>query len=284
MSLENTDRTAGAPSRRQFLTMATIGVVGMSATAVGGALVGGQAAQDAANIELTQARARLEKYAQLIALYEQLERVGIDNLITAGMNMVRGALDAVRAGIQIIRAGIAAVEAALKNFLTLLETFRSPTDLVTRALADLSQRFKTAEGVVTAALGTALPLAEAIANFFNALLQKIPIVGEEIRRATTALSDLVRTIPATIDTITNQLLKPLRDNFFPASGDPAAKLNLVDPTTKNMLDPLKKFLSDVETALARWDNDFARPVQTALDERAKVRKQIAVIKQDIGLA
>ncbi|MEW5720176.1 MAG: hypothetical protein AB1817_16235, partial [Chloroflexota bacterium] len=166
---------------------------------------------------------------------------------------------------------------------TLLESFRSPADLVTRALTELSQKFKAAESVVTSVLGTALPLAEAIANFFNSLLQKIPIVGDDIRRATTALSDLVRAIPATVDAVTNQLLKPLRDNFFPASGAPAAQTNLVDPTTKNLLDPLKKFLGDVETALTRWDNDFAKPVQTALDERAKIRKQIAMVKRDIGL-
>lgn len=283
MASDNLDAKPGALSRRQFLTMATVGGVGMTATAIGGALVGGQAAQDAANIELTQARARLEKYAQLIALYEQLEKVGIDSIIATGMNVVRGALDAVKAGIQIIRAGIAAVETALKNFLTLLESLRSPADLVTRALADLAQRFKAAESVVTAALGAALPLAEAIANFFNALLQKIPIVGDEIRRATNALSELVRAIPATVDTVTNQLLKPLRDNFIPASGDPTVKLNLVDPTIKNLLDPLKKFLSDVETALARWENDFAKPAQTALDERAKIRKQIAMLRRDSEL-
>jgi hypothetical protein len=283
MSLENSDENHGALSRRQFLTTATIGVVGISTAAVGGALIGSRAAQDAAEIELVQARARLAKYAQLIALYEQLEKVGIDSIIGTGMNIVCGALEAVRAGIQIIRAGIAAVETALKNFLMLLESLRSPADLVTRALADLMQRFKAAEGIVTAALGSALPLAEAIANFFNALLQKIPIVGDDIRRATNALSDLVRAIPATIDAVTNQLLKPLRDNFFPASGEPIVKVNLVDPTTKNLLDPLKKFLGDVEAALARWDSDFAKPVQAALDERTKIRKQIASVKQDIGL-
>ena len=283
MSLENTESKTQVLSRRQFLTLAAIGGVGMTASAVGGALVGGKAVQDAANIELAQARARLERYAQLIALYEQLEKVGIDNIIAAGMNVMRGALDAVKTGIQIIRTGIAAVEAALKNFLALLESLRAPADIVTRALADLSQRFKAAEGVVTAALGTALPLAEAIANFFNTLLQKIPIVGDDLRRATTALSDLVRAIPATIDAVTNQLLKPLRDNFFPASGDPTVKANLLDPTTKNLLDPLKKFLSDVETALARWENDFAKPVQSALDDRAKISKQIAMLKKESEL-
>ncbi len=133
-------------------------------------------------------------------------------------------------------------------------------------------------------LGTALPLAEAIVSFFNSLVQKIPFgIGDEIRRAINALIDLVRAIPTTVDALLNQLLKPLRDMFFPGTGDPVVKLNLFDPITQNLLTPLKKFLTDVENLIDRWEKDFAKPVQDALDQRAKVRKQIAALRKDIGL-
>jgi len=264
------------------LTTAAVGGLALTAAAVGGAVVGSQNAQSAAEAELAKTRARLAKYEQAIALYEQLEKVGIDTLLATGMNIVRGAFDALRAGIQILRAGIATVENAFKNLLTLLDTLRSPADVVARALTELTQKFQAAESVIRAVVGTAQPLAEAIAGFFDALLQKIPIVGPEIRRATTALSELVRAIPMVIDVVTNQLLKPLRENFFPAIGDPKIKLDLIEPTQKSLLDPLKKFLTDVETALARWENDFAKPVQAALDERAKIRKQIAEVYRDAG--
>lgn len=270
-------------SRRQFLTTATLSGLALTVGAVGGAVVGSQNAQSAAEIELAQARARLEKYAHLIALYEQLEKVGIDTIVATGMNILRGALDALRAGIQSVRAGIATVENALKNFLTLLDTLRSPADVVARVLTDLTQKFQVAESIIKTVLGTTQPLAEAIGGFFNALLQKIPIVGEEIRRATNALSELVRVIPTVIDAVLNQLLKPLRENFFPTTGDPKVKVDLVVPTQTRLLEPLKKFLDDVETALARWENDFVKPVQAALDERAKIRKQIAEVYRDIGL-
>jgi predicted Fe-Mo cluster-binding NifX family protein len=270
-------------SRRQFLTTAALSGLTLTVGAVGGAVVGSQNAQNAAEVELAQARARLEKYARIIALYEQLEKVGIDTIVATGMSIMRGALDALRAGIQTVRAGINTVESALKNFLNLLDTLRSPADVVARVLADLTQKFQAAESVIKAVLGTTQPLAEAIGSFFSALLQKIPIVGEEIRRATTALSELVRAIPAVIDAVLNQLLKPLRENFFPATGDPKIKIDLVVPTQTRLLEPLKKFLDDVEAALARWENEFVKPVQAALDERAKIRKQIAELYQEIGL-
>jgi|YNPBryantNP2012_1023418.scaffolds.fasta_scaffold02107_9 predicted Fe-Mo cluster-binding NifX family protein len=271
-------------SRRKFLTTAALGGLALTASAVGGAIVGSQNAQSAAEAELVQLRARLEKYGHLIALYEQLEKVGIDTIVATGMNVMRGALDALRAGIQILRAGIVTVENALTNFWTLLQALRSPADLVARVLTDLVQKFQAAESVIKSVLGTAQPLAEAIAGFFDALLQKIPIVGPEIRRATLALSELVRAIPIVIDAVMNQLLKPLRENFFPATGDPKIKLDLIEPAQKSLLEPLKKFLDDVESTLARWETDFVKPVQTALDERARIRKQIAEVYRDIGLA
>jgi hypothetical protein len=284
VSLENTESKTDAISRRQFLTAATIGGVVVTASALGGAVVGGTVVRNAAEIELAQARARLERYAQLIALYEQLEKVGIDAIVAAGMTVVRGALDAVKAGIQIVRAGIAAVETALKNFQALLDSLRGGADAVARAVTDLSQKFKIAEGIVVAVIGVALPLAESIASFFNALLGKIPFVGEDLRRSANALADLVRAIPTVVDAVMNQLLRQLHDLFFPLSGEPSVKTNLFDPIVKNLLDPLKKFLSDVETALDRWESDFAKPTQKALDERAKIRKQIAQLKQDSRLA
>jgi hypothetical protein len=291
MSLENSDSDVKTLSRRQFLTTAAIGGVAVTASALGGAVVGGNAVRDAAEIQLAAARARLAKYEQviavyeqLIALYEQLEKVGIDTIIAAGMNIVRGALEAVKAGIQIIRAGIAAVETAVKDFQAMLESLRGGADTFARAVTDLSQKFKMAEGIVVAVIGVALPLAESIASFFNAVLSKIPIVGNDLRRAATALSDLVSAIPALVDAAMNRLLKPLHDMFFPLSGDPAVKTSLFDPLTQNLLNPLKSFLGDVETALARWENDFAQPTQKALDDRAKIRKQIAQLKQDSWLA
>jgi hypothetical protein len=50
-----------------------------------------------------------------------------------------------------------------------------------------------------------------------------------------------------------------------------------------LLTPLKKLLTDLETFIDKWDKDFTKPVQNALDERAQVRKQIVAMRNDIGL-
>jgi hypothetical protein len=262
-----------ALTRRQLITTAAAGGAAIVVAGLGGSAVGSAMTTAQYEIELTKLRA-------LVALYEQLEKVGIDAVLQTGMNIVRGALDTLQSGVSLLRSGVTTAETALKNFQTMLDGLQTTANAAGQVLDDLSQKFHAAEGLVIAVLGTALPLADSIAGFFNTLLDKIPFgVGDNIRSAVKALTDLIRAIPTAIDTLTNQLLTSLRDDFFPATGDPAVKLNLIDPIVNNLLQPLTKLLDDIETLMNRWETDFTQPVQSALDERNKIRQQIVQYKQ-----
>ena len=272
MTIENTETNV---TRRQFLTTATVGGVGLVAGAVGGvAVVTGASAPE--QLELIKLRA-------LLKLYEQLEKVGIDGIIAAGIGVVRGAVDTVRAGVKLARDGVAAVQVALNNFQTLIDNLRGVADGAARVLNDLLQKYKAAETLVVTALGNARPLAESIGNFFTELISKIPFgIGDNLLKAIYGLTELIKGVPLAIDAMLNQLLKPLSDLFFPPSGNAQMKTSLVDPINQNLLTPLAKFLADVDALAASWDKDLVQPVQAALDERAKVRKQIVAMRNDIG--
>jgi hypothetical protein len=219
----------------------------------------------------------LTRLRTLVGMYEQLEKIGIDAIIGAGMSVVRGALDAVRAGLKLLRDGITATESALKNFQTMLDSLRNATNGATLVLNDLSGKLRAAETVITTALGTAAaPIAESIARFFTELIKKIPFgIGDEILRAVNSLTDLIRAVPTSVDALSKQLFKPMTDMLFPATGVAPVQTNLFDPIAKNLLEPLKKVLGDLDTLIAKWDNDFTTPVQKALNDRAQIRKKIA---------
>ncbi len=268
-------------SRRNFLLTATIGGVTVAATAIGGAAIGNTLSRSEAQVELAKLRT-------LITLYESLDRVNVDALIAASINGTRGAFEALKTGAQILRAGIINLETALRNFQGVLDNLfnalREIANGIANLLANLTQKFKAAEGPIVAVIGATLPLAEAIANFFNTLLSKIPFgVGEEIRRALNALVDLVRAIPSTVDAVANQI-KPLRETLLPANGDSLVKANVGDPLARFLIDPLKKFLTDAEALADQWEREFVKPGLAALDERAKIRKQIAQFKQENNLS
>jgi hypothetical protein len=257
-------------TRRQLITTAVVGGAAVVVGAVGGAAVGNSIARPDYELELARLRT-------LVGLYEQLEKIGIDAIIGAGMSAVRGALDAVRAGLKLLRDGITATESALKNFQTTLESLRSAMNGANLILNDLSGKLRAAETVVTSALGTAAaPIAETIGKFFTDLIKKIPLgIGDEILRAINSLTDLIRAVPTTVDSLSKQLLKPMTDLLFPATGVAPVQTNLFDPITKNLLEPLKKMLGDLDTLIAKWETDFTTPVQKALNDRAQIRKQIA---------
>ncbi|MBI5034565.1 MAG: hypothetical protein HZB51_28920 [Chloroflexi bacterium] len=277
MATENIETMENGVTRRQLLTTATVGGVALIAGAVGGSALTNSEVRTAAETELAKLRS-------LLGLYEQLEKVGIDQIIATGMNVVRGALEAIKTGVKIARAGIIAVETAIKNFQAMVDNLRAAADVATRILNDLSQKFQAAQALVVSVLGSAQPLADSIGNFFTELIKKIPFgIGDNFLRAINALTDLIRAIPATVDAMLNQLLKPLRDLFFPPTGNALMKTNLTDPISQNLLTPLGNFLTDVETFLDSWEKNFVQPVQGALDERAKVRKQIVAMRNDIGL-
>jgi len=272
-----TEKTDQGITRRQLITTAAVGGAALVTGAVGGAAM--------TTTTLAEKELELIKLRALVGLYEQLEKVGIDAILATGMNIMRGAFEIVKTGVRLARDGIIAVETALKNFQAMLDNLRLAADAATRVLNELQQKFKTAESFVVAMLGTALPLVESITNFFNALVARIPFgIGQEIQRAINSLIDLIRGVPGVIDALLNQLLKPLRDLFFPAGANAQVKTSLFDPIINSLLTPLKKLLTDVETLLDKWEKDFTKPVQSALDQRAKIRKEIVAMRHDIGLA
>ena len=147
-SNETQTNQAEGMTRRQLITTAVVGGAAVVVGAVGGAAVGNSMARPDYELELARMRT-------LVGLYEQLEKIGIDAIIGAGMTAVRGALDAVRSGLKLLRDGITTAESALKNFQTMLDSLRSATNGATLVLNDLSGKLRAAETVITSALGTA---------------------------------------------------------------------------------------------------------------------------------
>jgi hypothetical protein len=266
-----TEAKPNTMSRRKLLMGAGAGGAVLAAGACGAV---GFAAR-------TQYEAELVKLRTLLALYQQLEKVGLDGIIATGMVLVRTALDVVKTGVRLLRDGVTAVDTAIKNFQSALETLRTAANTASQVLNEVIQKTRAAEGPIIAVLGTALPLAEAISGFFRSLISKIPFgVGDEINRAVSALVEFIRAVPAAVETISSRLLAPLRDMFFPTYGDSMAKTRLFDPITLNLLEPLKKFLTDIETFIDKWEKDFTAPVQKALDERAQVRQKIVAFQKE----
>lgn len=271
MTTSSEEKQVDAPANRTGMSRGQFVVTAAGSAVVGAIGVGAYALPKVVAYEL-----EIQKLRALVALYEQLDKIGLDAILGTAMSAVRAALETLKAGVRTLRAGVDAVEAAIKNFQSALDSLRNAANGISILLGDLQQKARSAEGPIVAVIGVALPLAESIRGFFSTLLSKVPLpIPNEFTRTADALVDLIRTTPTTIETISSRLLAPLRDLFFPISGNASIKTNLFDPITKNILDPLKNFLNDVEKLLDTWEKSFTAPVTDALDQRRKVRAQIA---------
>jgi hypothetical protein len=271
-------------SRRQAVTALGVGAVALTATHLGVAYEAGQLAKQAPEQAASDLAKEVEKLKGLVALYETLEKIGIDAIISGAMSVFKGFLDTLRGGVGLLRAGVSGAEGALNSFQNTFAAIRDGLKAAEDGVNNIAALLNNAEVFIGDATTPAKPLVEQVRQFFDDLLGKIPFgVGDNIRHAIDGIVGLVVAIPSGIAAVSSKLIQPLRTGWFSADSAKNIQGALLDPITQNVLEPLKKFLGDVDQTLAHWQGDVATPVQAALDQRDAVRKQIAQYKEQHNL-
>lgn len=266
-------------TRRQAVTALGVGAAALTATHLGVAYQAAQWAQQQPRDEIAGLQTEIEKLKGLLALYESLEKIGIDVVIAGALAVYKGLLDGLRGGVGALSAGAATAEIALNGFQNTFVIIRGGLQVAENAVNNIAALLKGAQVFLEQATSPAKSLLEQMRQFFDDLLGKIPFVGDSIKRTIDGVVGLVNAIPNMVISVNTGLLEPLRAGWF--SEDNAKNLQgaLLDPISKQVLTPLKKFLADLDQTLARWESDVAKPVRAALDNRETVRKQIAEYKQ-----
>ncbi len=274
-----------ALTRRQALAALGAGVVTLGATNLGTAYAAGEWGKEQDKQELADLQAEVEKLRGLVQLYESLDKIGIDAVITTAMSALKGFLDTLKNGVGLLRAAETTVEGLLGSFRNTFAVIRAGLNAAEQAVGSISGLLKNAETWLGQTTAPAQPLLTQVQQFFHDLIGKIPFgVGDNILKTVDGIVGLVAAIPDAILQVNTRLLEPLQTGWF--SDDSAKNLqgSLIDPITHQLLDPLKKFLGDVDQTLAHWQTDMSSPVQTALDSRSVVRKEISDYKKQHNMS
>jgi hypothetical protein len=278
-------------TRRQVLTGVGLGVGVLAATNLATAYTANESGRASMSDELAAfqnqvaaLQSEAERLRGLVTLYGNLEKVGVDALIAAGLSAIEQLLEALRGGVKIVREGIGTVGAALDGVSVSFDILRDGLKLVEQWVGDLEAAVKKAEEFLNAVVAPAQPFFQAVQNFFADLLDKIPFgIGANIKNALDALIALINAIPTFLNNVKIYFLGPLRATWFSPTPEKDVQGALFKPLRQNLLDPAKKFLDDADTLLARWETDLATPVKAALADRQKIRDQIAQYRQAQGL-
>lgn len=268
-------------SRRQFMTGALVGGAAGLAVATGTGVAVWNVANAERQVALADAEAEIARLQGLVDLYEDLDRVGLDDILRAGMATVTLPLQAVEAGAMALKTGLEAFEAVLVSMEAALPSARE-------AVLWLEDRVSVVAGGIQeleTALGKVLdqtvdnPIAGALRNFTGMILDNLPFgLGDRIRGVLDGLVQLVTSVDELVLGINSRLLEPLHDNWFSEEDGKGIGAFFVDPLVDHILDPLEAHLENLVVLADAWQDKLAAPAQQALDERAELRKAIARYK------
>ncbi len=233
------------------------------------------AARDQALADLRGANLETLKLRGLIKLYETLEAIPIDSLISLGIKAVAAPFAAMQAAASALRGGVQGVDGALTRFEAAVPGVAQALDTAENNLRwVLEDRLEGLRRVVAAATERVEPLAEGLGAFFNGLIDRIPgSVGERIRDVIGRIRELLGSLDARLQPVRDAVVAPLRRDWFATDGS-GVQGGLFTPLRQNVLSPLDTLLARISDLSGTWQANLVTPVEDAIRQRDAVRQQI----------
>jgi hypothetical protein len=274
-------------SRRRFLTGALAGGAAGLAVAAGTGVAVWQVAEAEAAESKATADAELARLQGLVNLYEQLEKIGLDAILEAGMVALALPFGAVEAGVKALRSGLEWSEQALLSLAEALPTAQESLQWLEAQVAAIAGGIEKLETALGRALDKATdnPVAQALEELINRMLDSLPFdLGDKFRDALEGLVTLLTSVDELVAGINIQLLEPLNEKWFSGDEGQGVTGTFVDPLVEHVLDPLETHLANLAELADAWQNKLQAPAQQALAERASIREEIALYKQEHGFS
>lgn len=272
-------------TRRQFMLGVAAGGATLVSTSLATGLVAGslgaKAGQAVAELEN---EAELIKLRGLLALYENLERVGIDAILSAGVAALSISLEGLEKGITALESGVGLVDAGVTALEETFPAMRRGLRVVESLLASMENRVTQLQELMSEIQEVVSPLSDAVGSFLSALVERIPGVGPAILDALDRISELVGSLPEAIGDVRSKLVEPLRADWFTDDEESGLKGRLLNPLQENLLEPLKEFLDHLASAIDDWQEQLVNPIEQALTEREDIREQITRYREREGIA
>jgi hypothetical protein len=272
-------------SRRQFLAGVTVGGAALVSTNVATGLVAGslgtKAGQAVARLE---SEAELVKLRGLLGLYESLEQVGIDALLSTGVALLSASMEGLETGIAALEKGVGLVDAGVSAFEGSFPVIRRGLTAVENLFSGLENQVVRLQELMADVQDLVSPLSDAVGSFFSSLVERIPGVGPSIVDALDRISELVGSLPDAIGEVRSRLIEPLSEDWFTDDEETGLKGELLNPLQEELLGPLESFLGGLADTIDDLQEGLVDPLERALAERDAIRKQIADYREREGMA
>lgn len=246
---------------------------------------------DEANGDLVELRAQLDaaidqiaRYQGLNRLWQQLDDIGLDDLLNTALWIVNGALATAMNVIDLLRAGLTAGQTSVDNFVAMLPGPQDGIRWLQRQISTLATNLDWLSEQVQEAVEPVEPFTRLIADFVLWVLNRLPFgVGSRARAGLEAMKSVVTSLPDLVAGVNTSVLDPLADWFGQSE---ARNLNgiLLAPVTQNVFDPARSAVEKVVELEKAYKEELAGPAQDAIAARATLRSQIREEQARLGIA
>lgn len=226
--------------------------------------------------ELDQANQRVNLFAGLLGLYEQLDQTNLDEALQQGMANVEGMFSSFINNLPSVREGLEAGQQALAELESQIPLVESGRQWLLQHLIKLTDYYTVAEAILQTAVEQIGSFLEMVLAWFQGVLKWLPFgLGDKAAQVTQALTDLLTETPNTISGLRVNVSQPLDLWLAEEEGQKRIHSRLIVPVRERAIRPANEAMVQAEELQTTYQRVLVVPAQNALQTRHLLREQIS---------
>lgn len=225
-----------------------------------------------ANNQVTTLQAKNDDFQDLLKLYQQLEAVGIDQLLASALAAVGVPLLAIQNVRLALMTGVGLAARVLQDVEDHLPLVAAGLDWLQQQVNTLANGIRAFQTALAVSADT--PTTKAISDFISQLLDMLPFgAGQNIKLALQAMGEVFNRLPDLLNNVSAMVIEPVRA-WVGTNQQGGLRETLLRPIRDQVLAPAQQIVANAENLNGIYNQQLAQPVQSALEQRAKVRTEI----------
>jgi hypothetical protein len=211
----------------------------------------------------------------LVALYDQLDEIDLDDIVDNGLNAVGDALDELVDNVPTVSEGLQMGQAALDELEQHIPLIEDGRDWLDDQLGSVDEYYSAIERALSRVVEGGGSFIQMLNEWFQGLLKWLPFgIGNKAIEVMDSLSNLVSEIPGTLTGINANVVQPL-DVWLEKDGDQTAlQKRIISPVRERAIEPAIQAMDSTEALRTTYRSHLADPARLKLESKRAIRNSI----------
>jgi hypothetical protein len=232
--------------------------------------------------QLAQANTQIMSLAGLVALYEELESVDVQGVLTQGTTAVSASFQNLLDQLPTLDESVAQTHQALSELEAQLPLLENGRAWLTGHLESLAAYQQAVERGLATAVNRAGPILDMLQQWFDDILKWLPFgMGQNASNVMAALREYMQQGPVTLQGLNTNIAQPLDTWLKPAPGQTEAPLvrQLVKPIREKTLTHAAHTITQAQAAHQTYQEQLVTQMATQMATRQMLEQLISEYRQ-----